>query len=80
MYIFAKFQYAANNEGNLFEAFCQTNVFTASLLSAQHKKRDSVEKKLASLFVVSLSKALNEMSLPLCDRQVAHPYFTRLQL
>ena len=27
MYTFEKFQYAANNEGNPFEAFCQTNVF-----------------------------------------------------
>ena len=27
MYIFEKFQYAANNKGNPFEAFCQTNVF-----------------------------------------------------
>ena len=27
MYLFQKFQYAANNEGNPFEAFCQTDVF-----------------------------------------------------
>ena len=34
-------------------------VFTVSLLGAQHKKRDSVENKPASLLVVSLGKALN---------------------
>ena len=44
-------------------------VFTASLLGAQHK-RDRVENKPASLFVVSLDKALNGMPLPLCGRQV----------
>ena len=33
-------------------------VFTASLLGALHKK-DSVENKPASLFVMSLGKALN---------------------
>ena len=33
-------------------------VFTASLLGAQHKKRDSVEDKPASVLVMSLGKAL----------------------
>ena len=55
-------------------------IFTASLLGAQHKKGDSVENKPASLLVVSLGKALNGMPPPLCGRQVAHPYFTGLQL
>ena len=43
-------------------------------------RRDSVENKLASLFVVSLGKALNGMPTSLCGRQVAYPYFTGLQL
>ena len=43
-------------------------------------KRDSVVNKPASLLVVSLGKALNGTLPPLCGRQVAHPYFTRLQL
>ena len=43
-------------------------------------KRDSVENKPASLLAVSLSKALNGTSPPLCGRQVAYPYFTGLQL
>ena len=41
---------------------------------------DSVENKPASLLVVSLGKALNGTPPPLCGRQVAHPYFTGLQL
>ena len=36
-------------------------------------KRDSVENKPASLFVVSLSKTLNEMSPSLCGKQVVGP-------
>ena len=55
-------------------------VFTASLLGAQHKKRDSVENKPPSLFVVSLGKAFKGAPPPLCGRQVANPYFTGLQL
>ena len=39
-------------------------VFTAFLLDAQ-RQRDSVENKLASLFVVSLGKALEEIP-PFC--------------
>ena len=39
------------------------------LLGAQHKK-DSVENKPASLLVVSLSKALDEMPPSLSGRQV----------
>ena len=35
--------------------------------------RDSVEKKLSSLLVVSLGKALNGMSLSPCGRQMAGP-------
>ena len=35
-----------------------------------------MENKPASLFVVSLGKALNRTPPPLCGRQVAHPYFT----
>ena len=38
------------------------------LLGAQHKKRNSVKNKPASLLVVSLGKALNETSPPLCGR------------
>ena len=41
-------------------------VFTASLLGAQHIKGDNVEKKPASLLVVSLGKALNGTPPPLC--------------
>jgi len=37
-------------------------VFTASLLDVQHKKRYSVKKGLASLLVVSLEEALNEIA------------------
>ena len=44
-------------------------VFTASLLGAQHLG-EAVEKKLASLLVVSLGKALNRMPSSLCGRQV----------
>ena len=47
-------------------------VFTASLLGAQYK-RDSVENKPASLFVVFLDKALNGMPPSLCGRQVSGP-------
>ena len=47
-------------------------VFTASLLGAQYK-RDSVENKPASLFVVFLDKALNGMPPSLCGRQVVGP-------
>ena len=57
----------------------QKMVFTASLLGAQHKK-GGVENKPASLLVVFLGKALNGTPPPLCGRQVAHPYFTGLQL
>ena len=35
--------------------------------------RDSVENKLASLLVVSLGKAFNEMPPSLCGRQVMGP-------
>ena len=35
--------------------------------------KDSVENKPASLFVVSLGKALNEMPRSLCGRQVGGP-------
>ena len=35
--------------------------------------RDNVENKPASLFAVSLSKALNGMPTPSCGRQVAGP-------
>ena len=44
------------------------------------EKRDNVENKPASLLVVSLGKAVNGTPPPLCCRQVAHPYFTGLQL
>ena len=44
----------------------------SSLLGAQHK-RDSVEKKPASLLVVSLGKALNGMLPSLCGRKVVRP-------
>ena len=47
-------------------------VFTASLRGAQHK-RNSVENEPASLLVVSLGKALNEMPPSLCGRQVVGP-------
>ena len=47
-------------------------VFTASLLGAQHI-RDSVENKPASLLVVSLGKALNEMPSSLCGRRMVGP-------
>ena len=47
-------------------------VFTASLLGAQ-QIRDSVENKSASLLVVFLGKALNEMPSCLCGRQVVGP-------
>ena len=43
-------------------------------------KRDSVKNKSTSLLVVSLGKALNGTPPPLCGRQMAHPYFTGLQL
>ena len=46
-------------------------VFTAFLLGAQHKKRDSVENKPASLLVEFLGKALNGTPPPLCGKQVA---------
>ena len=42
-------------------------------------KRDIVENKPASL-LVSLDKALNGTPPPIGGRQVAHPYFTGLQL
>ena len=42
-------------------------VFTASLLDAQHQ-RDTGENKLASLFVVSLGKALGEIPPFCCGR------------
>ena len=44
-------------------------VFIACLLGVQHK-RDSVENKLASFFVVYFGKTLNGIP-PLCGRQVA---------
>ena len=43
-------------------------------------KRDSVENKLASLLVVSLSKALNGMPPSVYGRQVAYSYFIWLEL
>ena len=45
-------------------------VFTASLFGARHLG-EVVEKKPASLLVVSLGKALNGTPSPLCGRQVA---------
>ena len=47
-------------------------VFTASLHGAQHI-RVSVKSKPASLLVVSLGKALNEMPPSFCGRQVVGP-------
>ena len=47
-------------------------VFTVSTLGAEQNK-NSVEKKLASLLVVSLGKALNRMSPSLRSRQVVGP-------
>ena len=47
-------------------------VSTASLLGARHLG-EVVEKKLASLLVVCLGKALNRMCPPLCGGQVARP-------
>ena len=47
-------------------------IFTASLLDVQHKW-GSMGKKSASLFVVSLGKALNGMPPSSCGRQVAPP-------
>ena len=44
------------------------------------QKRNSVENKPASLLVVCLGKALSGMPPCLCGKQVAYPYFTRLQL
>ena len=44
------------------------------------QKRDSVENKPPSLLVMSLGKALKGTPPPLCGKQVAHPYFTGLQL
>ena len=44
-------------------------VFSAFQLGTQHK-RNSVENKLASFLVVSLSKTLYEMPPILCGRQV----------
>ena len=47
-------------------------VFTVSLLGAK-QNRDSVENKPASLLIVSLGKALNEMPPSLCGRQMMWP-------
>ena len=47
-------------------------VSTASLLGTRHLV-EVVESKLASSLVVSLGKALNGTSPPLCGRQVARP-------
>ena len=47
-------------------------VFTSFLLGAQHET-DGVEKKSASLLVVSLGETLNGMALSLCVRQVVGP-------
>ena len=47
-------------------------VFTASLLSAQHK-RDHVENKLASLLVVCLDKTPKKMPPSLYGKQMAGP-------
>ena len=58
----------------------QKMIFTASLLGAEHKKSNSVQKKPASLLVVSLGKALNGTPPPFCGRQMALPCFTGLQL
>ena len=44
-------------------------VFTTSMLGAQHKKRDSVENKPASLLVVSLGRHLTgRLHLYVADR------------
>ena len=48
--------------------------------SALSIKKNSVENKPACLLVVFLGKALNKTPPPLCDRQVAYPYFMGLQL
>ena len=48
------------------------NGIRTSMLGAQHT-RDSVEDKPASLLAVSLGKALNEMALSLCGRQMVEP-------
>ena len=50
-------------------------VFKAFLLGAQ-QNRDSVENKPATLFVVSLGKALDGTPPSLCGGQVAQPHFT----
>ena len=46
------------------------SIFTASLLDAQ-LQRDSVENKPASLLVVPLGKALDEIPPSWCGRQMA---------
>ena len=61
------------------ESYQKTLKNGAFLLGAQHKKRDIVDNKPASLLFVSLSKASKGTPPPLCGRQVAHPYFTGLQ-
>ena len=48
------------------------NAIHSFLVGVQHQ-RDSVEKKPASLFIVSLGKALSEIPLSSCGKQVYEP-------
>ena len=72
------FRFAFGRPGvhSLVESYQKTltngnHLTTASLLGARHL-RDIAEKKPANSFVVSLGKALNGASSPLCRRQVVH--------